>query len=270
MTLKLTLHTAPDVPLETPCLNPDSLSGMTADDVARQQVMHGNQSASVGDFFSVEGSANEVLNIEGNLSRIKYIGAHMQSGTVNISGDVGDHLGSGMSGGEITVNGNAGNWVAPEMSGGRITIMGDAGHMVGSAHRGSAAGIAGGEIIVHGNARNETGHAMRNGLIVVGGTSGDFTGVDMLAGTIVVLGEMGTRTGAGMKRGSIISMQPAEMLPTFEYACLYKPTFLRLLLLYLKTIKLDISTDQINGQFKRWCGDAVELNRGEILLFNGM
>lgn len=270
MTLKLTLHTAPDVPLETPCLNPDSLSGLTADDVARQQVMHGNQSVTVGDFFSVEGSANGVLTIEGDMSRVKYIGAQMRSGSIVINGNVGAHLGSGMGGGEITVNGNAGDWVAPEMSGGRINIKGDAGHMVGSAHRGSAAGIAGGEIIVHGNVRNETGHAMRNGLIVVGGTSGDFTGVDMLAGTIVVLGEMGTRTGAGMKRGSIVSMQAAEMLPTFEYACIFKPTFLRVLLLHLKTIGLDIRADQINGQYKRWCGDAVELNRGEILLFNRM
>ena len=92
----------------------------------------------------------------------------------------------------------------------------------------------------------------------------------MLAGTILVLGETGNRTGAGMKRGSIICMHPAEMLPTFAQACIYSPSWLRMLLLKLKSYGLDISDDRINGRYDRWCGDTVELNRGEILSFNSI
>ncbi len=269
MPVTLTMHTEPEVPLEAPCLNPDSLLGKNSNEVAGLQVMHGNQAACVGDFFNVEGDADTSLNIIGNLERVKYLGAGMLSGSLNISGNVGAHLGAGMRGGQILVDGNTGDWVAPEMAGGRIVIKGNAGHLVGSAHRGSATGISGGEIIIHGNVRNETGHAMRNGLIVVGGNAGDFTGVNMLAGTIVVLGDMGIRSGAGMKRGTIICMQEAEILPTFEPACLYRPVFMRILLQHLRSLGMDICDDFMSGNYRRWCGDAVELNRGEILLFNG-
>ena len=269
MSLKLMLHTSPEVPLEAPCLNPDSLDGMTANDVASQKVMHGNQAATVGDFFTVTGKSNGTLELEGDLSRVKYIGAGMQSGNLHVNGNVGQHLGAEMSGGKIRIDGDAGDWVAPEMRGGRILVTGNAGHLVGSAPRGSAMGMLGGEIIIHGNVRNETGHAMRNGLIAVGGTSGDFTGVNMLAGTIVVLGDMGIRSGAGMQRGSIVSMHPAEILPTFTHACVYRPDFLRILLLHIKSAGLPVSDAHLEGAYDRWCGDAVAVNRGEILLLNG-
>jgi formylmethanofuran dehydrogenase subunit C len=178
------------------------------------------------------------------------------------------HLGAGMSGGEIIVEGDAGDWVGPEMTGGRIIIKGNAGHLVGSASRGSPAGLQGGEILVFGNAGNEVGGAMRRGLVAIGGDTGDFTGVNMLAGTVVVFGHLGARTGAGMKRGSIVSMHPTEMLPTFSYACTYRPVFLRLYLSFLRGLGLPISDAHMNGSYQRWCGDAVELNRGEVLLLD--
>ncbi|MCG8323887.1 MAG: formylmethanofuran dehydrogenase subunit C [Thiotrichales bacterium] len=262
------MHTQPDVPLEVPCLNPDKLDGQNAGAIEKQAVMHGNEKVSIGDFFKVTGDANGELRIEGTLDRVKYIGAGLSSGRIHVTGNVGEHIGSAMSGGEIIVDGNAGDWVAPEMSGGRVIIRGDAGHLAGSAHRGSSSGITGGEIFIHGNCRNETGHAMRNGLIVIGGNSGDFTGVNMLAGTILVLGQPGIRSGAGMKRGSIVSMQEAEMLPTFTYACNYRPDWLRVLLLYLKSQKFAIPDESLAAQYQRWTGDAVELNKGEILLLN--
>jgi formylmethanofuran dehydrogenase subunit C len=126
--------------------------------------------------------------------------------------------------------------------------------------------MQGGEIIVHGSAGNEIGGAMRRGLIAIGGDSGDFTGVNMLAGTIIVLGQLGWRSGAGMKRGSIISMHEVQLLPTFTYACSYYPTFLPLYLHHLRSLGLPIDDRQINGSYRRWSGDSVELNRGEVLL----
>lgn len=267
MSLKLSLHTKPDVPLEASVICTDKLNGANENAIASSTVFHGNEQTTLGDFFSVKGQCDGEIHLEGDLADIKHIGSEMTSGKMIIEGDVGQHLGAGMSGGEITVEGSVGNWVAPEMTGGRITIKGNAGHMVGSAYRGDSVGILGGEIIVHGNVGNELGSAMRNGLVVVGGNSGDFTGVNMLAGTIIVLGEMGIRSGAGMKRGTILSMRNADMLPTFSYACTYHPSYVRLYLSYIKEQGLTIDDAQLVGNYERWIGDALELNRGEILLY---
>ena len=265
--MKLTLHTAPEVPLEAEVISPATLLGKSDREINKLTLLYGNRTVELGEFFTVDGEGNGILELEGDLSRVKLIGSDMSDGRLIIDGDVGTHLGACMGGGEIVVNGNAGDWVGREMSGGRISIKGDAGHMVGSAVRGSAVGILGGEIIIHGNCRNEAGSGMRRGLIVIGGDSGDFTGVNMLAGTIFVLGHLGIRTGAGMRRGSIVAMNDAEMLPTFSYACTYHPGFLRFYFNHLRQLGLPVSDDQLQGQYQRWCGDAIELNKGEILIY---
>ena len=219
MSLKLVLKHEPEVPLEAEVITPPKLNGLSIDEITKLPLQYGNERIELGEFFRVEGSYSGEIRVEGDLARVKLVGTGMSEGRIVIHGRIGMHLGVGISGGEILVEGDAGDWVAPEMSGGRIVIKGNAGHMIGSAYRGSPAGIRGGEIIIHGNAGNEIGHAMRKGLIAIGGDSGDFTGVDMCAGTIIVIGDLGNRTGAGMKRGSIVSMRPAQMLPTFSYAC---------------------------------------------------
>lgn len=268
MSLSLALHTAPEVPLEAEVLSPTRLSGLGAGEVAALPVLHGNRAAALGDFFTVAGSADGDLRLHGDLSGVKLVGAGLAAGRLVIDGNVGLHLGAGMTGGEILVEGNAGDWVGPEMSGGRIVIKGDAGHAVGCAYRGSRVGMRGGEILVHGRAGNETGNALRGGLIAIGGECGDFAGVNMLNGTIVVLGELGQRSGAGMKRGTIVTMHDAHLLPTFTFACSYRPLFLPLYLRYLRRLGLPVTDAQIDGRYKRWSGDAVELNRGEVLLLD--
>lgn len=269
MALKLKLHTQPDVPLEADCISPDRLQSLSSSEVSAQTVFHGNRQVPLGEFFDCSGEFDGEIVIDGDCNKIKHIGSVMSFGKITVEGDVGVHTGAVMSGGEILINGNASDWVGPEMLGGKITVKGDAGHMVGCGYRGSSIGMQGGEIIVHGNVKNETGHVMRRGLIVVGGNSGDFTGVNMLAGTIIVLGEMGIRTGAGMKRGTVISQHSAEMIPTFSQSCNYQPSFLRYYFKYLKGIGISIDDSFLSGPFERWCGDSVELNRGEILLYAG-
>src|SRR5579864_8154050 len=249
MSLDLTLHTAPAVPLEAEVLSPARLGGLSAVEAAKLKVVHGNQSAELGEFFKVVGAANGELHLTGDLSRLKQIGAAMSAGRIVVHGPAGMHLGAGMTGGEIVVKG-------------------DAGDMIGAACRGSAVGIRGGEILVFGNAGNEIGAGMRRGLIAIGGDCGDFAGVNMLAGSVIVLGRLGWRAGAGMKRGTIVSMHPAELLPTFGYACTYRPVFIRLYLPYLCRLGLPVTDAQIAGPYQRWCGDAVELNRGEVLFLD--
>ncbi|MFQ5889780.1 MAG: formylmethanofuran dehydrogenase subunit C [Gemmatimonadota bacterium] len=268
MSLELTMHTPPAVPLEADVLSPGRLAGLSPAEVAKLTVVHGNQHAELGEFFRVAGAGDGEIHLTGDLSNVKQIGANMAEGRIVVHGPVGMHVGAGMTGGVIIVEGDAGDWVGPEMSGGRIVVKGNAGHMIGSALRGSPSGIRGGEIVIFGNAGNEVGGGMRRGLIAVGGNCGDFAGVNMLAGTLVVLGHLGWRAGAGMKRGSIVSMHPAELLPTFSHACTYRPVFLRLYLPYLRRLGLSIAEAQVNGLYQRWCGDVVELNRGEVLFLD--
>lgn len=268
MTLDLTLHTAPAVPLEAEVITPTRLAGLSLLETAKLTVVHGNQSAELGEFFRVDGSAGGEIHLSGDLARVKMVGAGMTEGRIVVRGPAGMHLGTGMSGGEIVVEGNAGDWVGAEMTGGRIIVRGDAGHMVGAPYRGSRVGMRGGEILIFGNAGNEAGSGMRRGLVAIAGDSGDFTGVNMLAGTIAVLGRLGWRPGAGMRRGTIVSMHPAEMLPTFAFACTFRPVILRLYLPYLRGLGLPITEAQVQGSYQRWCGDAIELSRGEILLLH--
>ncbi|MDH3637154.1 MAG: formylmethanofuran dehydrogenase subunit C [Gammaproteobacteria bacterium] len=268
MTLTLKLNTEPSVPLEAAAITPARLTGLDASKVAALPVLHGNEELTVGDFFAVQGKSDSEFRLEGDLHRVKHIGTGMAHGRLMIEGSVGAHLATGMSGGEIVVAGDVGDWLAPEMSGGRVIVKGDAGHMVGSAHRGSRIGILGGEIIVFGNVGNETGNTMRRGFIAVGGNAGDFAGVSMIAGSVIVLGELGIRTGAGMKRGTIVSMHDAKLLPTFRYACTYQPVFLGHYLDYLSGIGLPVSESQKTGRYRRWSGDSIKLNLGEVLLFD--
>jgi formylmethanofuran dehydrogenase subunit C len=266
MSLTLTLTSAPEVPLEAEALSPERFEGMSAAQAAAVAVLHGNRRAQIGDFFRVDGKGNGELRVVGDCARVKRIGAAMTRGSLVIEGNAGMHLGAGMSGGSIVVKGNAGDSAGVEMLGGLIVVMGNAGHLVGSTIRGGSVGVRGGEIIVHGNVGNETGSNMRRGLIAVGGDAGDFTGVDMLAGNVVVLSQLGWRSGAGMKRGTIVSTRPADMLPTFSYACTYRPVMLRLVLAHLRNRGLLVTGAHVTGRYRRWSGDSVEMNRGEILL----
>jgi formylmethanofuran dehydrogenase subunit C len=267
VSLELTLHTAPEVPLEAEILSPDRLQSLSPAAIEKARVMHGNRPLALAEFFRIGGQPGDEIHLHGDLARVKHVGAGMSAGRLVIHGDIGAHLGAGMSGGEIRVEGNAGDWVGPEMRGGSIFVAGDAGHMVGAAYRGSAMGMLGGEIIITGRAGNEIGHAMRSGSIAVGGDAGDFSGVNMLAGTIVVCGRAGNRTGAGMKRGSIVLMSEAEILPTFSYDCRYHPVILRLCLSRLADKGLSVDAACIKGEYERYSGDAIELNRGEILIY---
>ena len=120
MSIKLILHSPTDVPLEAHCINPDTITHLSQTGVEHLEVIHGNEKACLGDFFTVKGKGQEKIHIEGDTSNVKFLGAGMSHGEVLIDGDVSMHLGWNMSGGSITVKGNAGDWVGPEMSGGRM------------------------------------------------------------------------------------------------------------------------------------------------------
>jgi formylmethanofuran dehydrogenase subunit C len=267
----LTLKVQPAAPLEADAITPDRFLGKTAAEIAALPLLHGNEPAQLGDFFAVEGDDGTEIVVEGDLARVKYVGAGMTQGRVTVHGNVGMHLGAGMQGGEIVVRGNAGDWAGAEMRGGRIRIMGSAGHGLGGAYRGSPRGMNRGLIIVAGNAGNEVGATMRRGVVAVGGNVGDFAGAFMIAGSILVFGQLGARAGAGMKRGTIVVLGKdgeAELLPTFRYACRYPPTFLRFYLLELRRLGLPVTDEHLMGYYRRYSGDMTTLGKGEILVYD--
>jgi formylmethanofuran dehydrogenase subunit C len=94
---------------------------------------------------------------------------------------------------------------------------------------------------------------------------GEAAGLRMLAGTIVALGGVGSKAGAGMRRGSIVTTR-AEPLPTFTFSCFYRPPYLRLYMRRLRALGLPVSDAVLDGRYARWCGDGLELRRGEILI----
>jgi formylmethanofuran dehydrogenase subunit C len=264
----LTLMQQPQAPLEAEAITPDNFLGKSAAEIARLPVMHGNESALLGDFFGVDGDGSAEISLKGDLSRVKNIAAGMTRGKVTIDGAAGMHLGAGMRGGEIETFGDAGDWAGAEMAGGAIHIRGNAGHGLGGAYRGSRRGMNRGLIIVEGNAGNEAGAAMRRGLIVVTGNAGDFAGAFMIAGSIIVLGKLGIRAGAGLLRGTIVVFQPPELLPTYHYDCSYHPDFLNLIFRDLRSRGLSIPGDYTAGRYRRYSGDFNRLGKGEILVYD--
>jgi formylmethanofuran dehydrogenase subunit C len=266
MPLTLTLREQPTVPLETEGLTPDGLANRRCGEIEALTVWHGNRRAQLADFFAVSGNSDEELRIEGDLRRVKFLGAGMTAGRVIVAGDAGMHTGADMGGGELVVDGDVGDFAAVNMRGGRLVVQGSAGHQLGGAHPGERAGMRGGEILVHGDAGDQVGAGLRRGLIAVAGRVGDAAGLRMLAGTIVALGGVGAQPGAAMRRGTMVAMSQVTLLPTFSYACSYHPPFLRLYLHHLRALGLPLTDEQIEGRYARWCGDALELRRGEILI----
>ena len=181
---------------------PDRFVGLGLTEIAELPVLSGGREVPLGDVFEVDGAGAENVTVTGDLSNVESIGQGMTMGRLTVSRDVGPHLGAGMSGGEIVAERAAGESVGAEMSGGRIVVQGDAGQAVGSH--------------------------MSGGLIVVLGDAGEGAGAGMVAGSIVVGGRLGGAPGAGMKRGTIVAFgETPELPPTFRYAGLDRPAFLR-------------------------------------------
>ena len=266
MTLTLTLREQPVVPVDAESLSPDRLAGASRPEIEALPLWHGNERTRVAEFFEISGSGGDDVHLEGDLSRMRRVGAGMTAGRLTVAGDVGPHAGAGMRGGELHVEGDADDWAGAGMRGGRLVVQGSAGRQLGGVYAGERAGMRGGEIVVGGNAGALAGAGLRRGLIAVAGRVGDAAGLRMLAGTIVALGGLGPRAGAGMRRGSIVTMAPMKPLATFVFSCIYRPPFLRLYLRRLRALGVPVSGEQLDGRYARWCGDGLELRRGEILI----
>lgn len=262
----LTLRSAPPGAIEIPDLLPARTATLDQHAIATLPVRVGRTLASVGDFFDVAGSTAEHIRLVGDLTLVHGVGASMSSGEIVVEGDAGARAGERMAGGTLRIRGRAGDDAARAMSGGLMVIEGDAGDRLAGPIPGAAKGMSGGEVIVRGHVGNDAGARTRRGLLVAG-TLGADAGRATIAGTILSLGAIGAHPGRRSKRGSLIALGEVDVPATYRYACTYEPGYLRLLLLYLKrTHGVAIPEDAVTARYRRYCGDAGEPGKGEILV----
>lgn len=211
----LRLRAQPDFRVDFGGVLPARLAAMTADEVARVEVGHGNAMLALGELFDIAELAAEApeLRLEGDLSRFDAIGHGLDGGVLRVDGAVGDCLGLSMRGGEIRVQGEGGQLAGCEMAGGLIEVAGDVGDFAAGALPGSMDGMRGGTLIVRGNAGARCGDRMRRGTVVLHGDAGDFLASRMVAGTIAVAGRVGAHCGYGMRRGTLVFAGPQPPAP---------------------------------------------------------
>lgn len=250
---KFTILESSAIPIDLGGVLPETLQGLSLEQVSRLPILHGNRTRPLGDLFRLERAteSRHFLLLEGDCSRVKNIGAGMTWGFLWVHGSVGCHAGSRMTGGDLRIRGDAGDWLGAEMSGGSIDVSGSAGSQVGAAYRGSRRGMSGGSIRIEQHAGDEVGLLMRRGVIRIDGNCGAFAGASMIAGTIDVGGSLGPCAGAGMKRGTIITGKPFESSPGIRYACDCDLQFLSLI--------------QTATSIRCYRGDVMCGGRGEIL-----
>lgn len=266
--IKLTLRIAISQPVEIDGLTPDRTATLSERDIAAWPVLAGSRRAALGDFFNVQGEHSDRVRIEGDLRNVDGLGAGTASGELLVHGPVGRGVGAGMTGGWIDVRGDVGDEAGLGMQGGALRVTGDAGDRLGAAPAGASKGMTGGEIVVTGSAGAEAVARMRRGLVVVGGDAGADAARAIIAGTLVVFGRTGANPGRGSKRGSIVALGGIDVPSTYEYACTYQPTYVRMLLTYLHRRYGVASPDgALDGPYARYCGDAGAPGRGEILKF---
>lgn len=226
---------------------PERTALLTETEIAALPVWLGGQPQTIGNLFAVRGERASHLRIEGDLTRAVRVGAGMSTGRLVVAGHVGDEAGLAMSGGLLVVEGNAGDRLC-------------------AASAGASKGMTGGEAVVHGSAGSEAGMRCRRGLIAIGGDSGAHTARDIIAGTVVVGGRIGAEAGQRSKRGSIVALSGIDVPSTYRYACTYDPPYVRLLLTHLGRIhRFAVPKAALGGRYRRYCGDAGEPGKGEIL-----
>lgn len=259
--IKLTPIREFKVPIFAPCISPTVFQGKTLEEIKQLEVWEGNRKRVLSDLFRVEEEAEEksdgdslTLIIEGDVSKVRMIGAGMTNGEIIVKGDVGMHLGEEMEGGKITVYGNVGGWAGSMMKGGLIEIHGNADDFLAAPYRGQGKGMNGGTIIVYGDVGREAGAYMRKGLIKIYGNADQFVGYAMQGGTIYVQKNSGVNAAACMINGTVIIGGCIDsVLPSFT----------------IDGIKNKVKVDEnevIKAPFYLFIGDLAENGRGKLYI----
>jgi len=261
----LTRRESSPVPLEVDGILPSKVANLSALEVARLEVQHGNRREPLGEFFEVrsgsQGTRADLL-FAGDTSNVHGIGLGLDSGVLFVENAVGRHAGAKMTGGSLVLDSDVGDWLGAEMTGGSIEVRGSVANQAGAAYRGSRRGMRGGVIRIRGGAGDELGLLMRRGAIRVDGSVGEFAGASMIAGSMLLLGGTGARLGAGMKRGTIVTAGDVKLPSSFRYACRFQPSFLGLFTKLFEDLPASFGQEEMDC----YRGDLLTGGRGEVLV----
>jgi len=192
------------------------LATKSEDEIRSFRVWYGKLEKKLEELFEIEKEGDEKkIVLDGNFSKVKWIGMGMTDGEIIVRGDIGANCGAFMKGGKIIIEGNADDWLGAEMKGGEIVVRGNARNLIGCAYYGNATGMQDGRIVIEGNAGNYIGEKMSGGVIEIRGSAGDFIGTEMKGGEIVIHGDCGY-VGGDMKSGIIKIGGNFDILPTFR------------------------------------------------------
>src|SRR4030043_1185616 len=94
-------------PVIADCVCPDVFKDKSLEEIRELQVWEGNKQKQLGKLFRIEETSQKdpIVTIQGNVSKLRRIGARMKEGEILVNGNVGMHLGEEMRGGGITVQG---------------------------------------------------------------------------------------------------------------------------------------------------------------------
>jgi len=269
MPLVLTPRTAGRDPLaiELVGIVPDRVASLDLADVARLPIRADARPIPLGELFSLAGDPGDGrIECRGDFARVHGIGAGMQWGAIEVTGDAGRHAGEGMAGGTLRVAGAAGDWLAAEMTGGEVAVAGDAGDNVAGALPGSDLGMRGGLVTVGGRVGRLAGARMRRGILAVGGDCGAAAAFELRAGTVLVGGRVGDHPALGMRRGSLVACGSVPPIPPgFLPGAVWFPGFLGILFARLSRAGFACRPGLAAAPWRQWHGDPLTGCRGEIL-----
>ncbi len=256
-TVTLTVKKVPDLYLECENVNPDAFAGKTAEQIAKLNAFQGREITPLGEYFTVAGQAGATaaetkIVVNGDCSKMKYLGAKMTAGEMIVNSDADMYTGSWMSGGKLLVKGNVHSFCALAMKGGEFTIEGNAGNYLGAAYRGDWRGMSGGVLRVKGNAGSDVATFMIGGEMIIEGDVDIHLGTHMEGGKIILKGNANRRVGGQLVKGEIYVFGKINvMMPG------YKP---------VRDVELEV--DGTKAKFTEYIGDLGERHpkrKGEIV-----
>jgi formylmethanofuran dehydrogenase subunit C len=258
-TITLTLKKFSSIALEFEELIPDTVYNWSKEDFENYQVPVGNTRFPLTNYFDIEvegeaeGPEEVKMILDGDMSRVKYIGYKMTAGEIIVNGDADLQAGAEMIGGSLKINGNAESYVGREMRGGSIEVMGDVREYCGTSYIGEWRGMSGGVIKVHGNAGKQLADCMSGGEIYIGGSCDILAGIHMTKGYIEIGGDVTRWPGGQMKNGTIvIKGKLSSLLEGFENEGIF--------------VDPDIEGRQLTGKYIKYKGDIGVNGKGSLWL----
>ncbi|MGA2917465.1 formylmethanofuran dehydrogenase subunit C [Methanoregula sp.] len=246
-TVTLTVKKTPELFLECEHVNPDAFAGKTLDQIAKLGAYQGKEISTIGDYFTVAGEAGATaadtkIVINGDCTKMKYIGAKMTAGEVVVNSTCDMYTGSWMSGGKLLVKGNVHSFCGLAMKGGEFTVEGNAGNYLGAAYRGDWRGMSGGVLRVKGNAGSDVATFMTGGELIVEGNVDIHIGTHMEGGKIIVKGNANRRVAGQMVKGEVYVFGAINvMMPGFK-----------------KIGETELEVDGTKARFTEYTGDMGE------------